>query len=93
MQEEKLKRNGKRGFTLIELIVVMAILAILVLLAAPRFIGKTEDARVAQIMNDIKVAETKVGDYLIAQTDLDEWGNPIVSFFAGIKPRPRAYHK
>ena len=36
--------NKKKGFTLIELIVVMAVIAILVLLAIPRLLNYTKDA-------------------------------------------------
>lgn len=47
--------NNDKGFTLIELIVVMAIIAILVLLAAPRFLGYTKDANVTAMEQDTKV--------------------------------------
>lgn len=49
------KLNNKRGFTLIELIVVMAIIGILVMLAAPKFLGYTKDAHVASMKADAKV--------------------------------------
>lgn len=49
------KLNNKRGFTLIELIVVMAIIGILVMLAAPRFLGYTKNAHVASMKADAKV--------------------------------------
>lgn len=58
---EKLKnikasfQSNESGFTLIELIVVMAILAILVLLAAPQFLGYTKDARATSVIQDSKV--------------------------------------
>ena len=48
-------RKNKKGFTLIELIVVIAILGILVLLAAPRFLGYIRDANVAAMQADAKV--------------------------------------
>lgn len=48
-------RKNKKGFTLIELIVVITILGILVLLAAPRFLGYTKDAKVATMQADAKV--------------------------------------
>lgn len=49
------KLNDGKGFTLIELIVVMAIIAILVLLAAPKFLGYTKDANVTAMQQDVKV--------------------------------------
>lgn len=49
--------NRKAGFTIIELIVVIAVIAILVLLATPKFLGYTQKAKTTQILNDVKAAE------------------------------------
>ena len=68
--KEKYTAHKKRGFTLIELIVVMAIIAVLVLLAAPRFMRQTENAQVRNIQNDVKVAEMKVSEALVDGTDV-----------------------
>ena len=48
---------GERGFTLIEIMVVITILAILAALVAPRFVGKTDDARVIAAKVQIKNIE------------------------------------
>lgn len=61
----KNKSRNRKGFTLIELIVVIAVLGILVLLAAPRFLGYTSDSKLAQIKADIKSYETAVGAELV----------------------------
>lgn len=63
----------KKGFTLIELIVVMAIVAILVLLAAPRFLGYTKNANVTAMEQDVKVLSDTAELYRI---DNGEW--PII---------------
>ena len=42
-----------RGFTLIELIVVVTILGIMAALIVPRIVGRTDDARVAAAKQDI----------------------------------------
>lgn len=62
------KVKNKKGFTLIELIVVIAILGILVLLAAPRFLGYTKDANVATMKADAKVLSNSALIYNI-ETD------------------------
>lgn len=62
--ERLIKMKGSKGFTLIELILIMAILAILVLLATPRFLNYTMEAKLAQIVNDSKVVEEVVESYL-----------------------------
>lgn len=72
-EESQWVRHHKEGFTLIELIVIMAVIAILVLLATPNFINKTQTAKTSQIINDIKVLEAKVDEYLINHDTLDDW--------------------
>jgi general secretion pathway protein G len=47
------KFNRRRGFTLIELIVVILILAILAALIVPRVTGRTDDAKRAKAASDI----------------------------------------
>ena len=64
------KLKIKKGFTLIELIVVIAILGILVLLAAPRMLGYTERAKIAELTNNNKVIETASQMY---HMDNDDW--------------------
>lgn len=45
----KQKMNGQQGFTLIELVVVIVILGILAVTAAPKFINLQDDARTATL--------------------------------------------
>jgi len=60
---------NKKGFTIIELIVVMAIIGILVLLAMPKFMGYTEQARLTQIKSDTKQIENASERYYINNQD------------------------
>ena len=57
----RLKRN--RGFTLIEILAVMAIIGILAVTLAPRFVGRTEDAKVAAAKADIADIEVALDAY------------------------------
>ena len=50
--------NNNKGFTLLEIIVVVFILSLLVAIVAPRIIGRTDDARIAQAKVQIKNFET-----------------------------------
>ena len=47
-----------RGFTLLEIIVVVFILSLLAAIVAPRIIGRTDDARIAQAKVQIRNFET-----------------------------------
>jgi general secretion pathway protein G len=55
--------SRQRGFTLLEIIVVVFILSILVALVAPRIIGRTDDARIADTRLQIKNFETALKLY------------------------------
>ncbi len=67
------KRLSKKGFTLVELLAVIVVLAILVLLAMPRVTSMMEKSRVnsfAVEANEIlKVAQTAYNDHLLNGTD------------------------
>lgn len=66
----------KKGFTLIELIVVIAILGILVLFAAPRLLGYTDKAQLTRIQHDTKVMEQEMEQVLIEdETEINSWDN------------------
>ena len=49
--------SNRKGFTLLEIIVVVFILSILVALVAPRIIGRTDDARITDAKLQIKNLE------------------------------------
>lgn len=63
---KKLKKNGNKGFTLVELIVVLVILAILAALLVPALTGYIDKARDKQV-----IAETRQA-VMAAQTLADE---------------------
>jgi general secretion pathway protein G len=53
----------ERGFTLIEIIVVVFILSLLAAIITPRIIGRTDDARIAEAKVQIKNFETALKLY------------------------------
>lgn len=67
--------KNKKAFTLIELIVTIAVLGILVLLGAPRLLGHVEKAELTRIQHDTKVMENKMAEIFNDNNDYDTWNN------------------
>ena len=57
------KRNIQQGFTLIELMIVIAIVAILVALAVPAYKDYTIRAKVGECINGAAVAKLSISEY------------------------------
>jgi len=55
--------KNNRGFTLIELMVVIVILSLLAVLVGPKIIGRTDDAKIADAKVQIKNLETALKLY------------------------------
>lgn len=52
-----------RGFTLIEIMVVVVIIGLLAAIVAPKILGRTDDARVAKAKQDIRALESSLELY------------------------------
>ncbi|MGO8759285.1 MAG: type II secretion system protein [Terracidiphilus sp.] len=57
------KRGIQSGFTLIELMVVLAIISILLLLAVPRFAAAVKSAREAALREDLQTMRVAIDSY------------------------------
>lgn len=56
----KNRNRNRRGFTLIELVVVILILAILAALIVPRVVGRGDDAKQSKALSDISALRAQV---------------------------------
>ena len=56
-------RNRQKGFTLLEILVVVLILGLLISIAAPRLLGREDDAKVVKARADIAALEQALGMY------------------------------
>ena len=66
--------RNTRGFTLLEIIVVVAIIAILAAYIAPKVAGRVDDARISKAKSDIRVLESslelyKLDNFVYPSTD------------------------
>ena len=57
------KLHANQGFTLLEIIVVVAIIAILAAYIAPKVAGRVDDARISKAKSDIRVLESSLELY------------------------------
>lgn len=73
MSQEKRRRLMERGFTLVEMMVVVAVIGILGSVVGGKLIGNTEKARKAKAVMEIKEYETQAELYQLS------YGKPITS--------------
>ena len=59
------RRRAKGGFTLIELVVVIVILAVLAAVIVPNFMHRTEDAKIANTVATIKTLDGAIDMYSV----------------------------
>ncbi len=78
-----INKNNKRGFTLIELMVVIVIIGILAGLIVPRFIGRPEEARQAKAKMQIESLETALKLYKL---DTGDYPSTEQGLFALVAP-------
>lgn len=57
------KKSKQTGFTLLEIIVVVTIIAILAAYIAPKIAGRTDDARVSKVRSDLQILESSLELY------------------------------
>lgn len=68
------KQRHPKGFTLIEVMVVVVILSILAAVIVPRIMGRPDEARVIKVKSDLRAIESalklyKLDNYLYPTTD------------------------
>lgn len=59
----------RKGFTIIELLIVIAVIAILVGIALPRFKGMQDEGKIAQAKGELRTLQSAVESYYIHQSN------------------------
>ena len=61
----KLNQNRRRGFTLVEIMIVVAIIALLAAIAVPGFLRARKRSQASKVLNDLRLIDSAVDQYAI----------------------------
>jgi len=61
----QIKTNGKSGFTLVEIMIVVAIIGLLAAIAIPNFVRARESAQLNSIANNLRILEGAKEQYAL----------------------------
>lgn len=60
-----IKQNNRAGFTLVEIMIVVAIIALLAAIAVPGFLRARKRSQASKILNDLRIIDAAVDQYAI----------------------------
>ena len=81
-------KNLRAGFTLVELIVVIAVLGVLAGIAIPRFVNANMAARGSKILADMNACESAINIYYVKNGDYPSNTANLVSSYMANWPKP-----
>src|SRR6188472_3230612 len=61
----KIQNTNRRGFTLVEIMIVVAIIALLAAIAVPGFLRARKRSQASRIINDLRLIDSAVDQYAI----------------------------
>lgn len=76
----KLSSKSRGGFTLVEIMIVVAIIALLAAIAVPGFLRSRKRSQASKVLNDLRMIDAAIDQYAIETgkksndpVDLDDW--------------------
>ncbi|CAN5593634.1 hypothetical protein BH20VER3_BH20VER3_05460 [soil metagenome] len=81
---QKLNKN-RGGFTLVEIMIVVAIIALLAAIAVPGFLRARKRSQASRILNDLRLIDAAVDQYAIENNRLSGDTVPLKAWTAYIK--------
>jgi prepilin-type N-terminal cleavage/methylation domain-containing protein len=86
------KLNSKRaGFTLVEIMIVVAIIALLAAVGIPGFLRARKRSQASKIINDLRMIDSAVDQYAIENNKLTGVTIPIAAWTSYLKTNTKLY--
>lgn len=76
---KRAKRSGERGFTLLEMVIVISIILILLSMAIPNYVKSTATAREAVLKNDLFTLRKTIDEYTLDKSQAPQSLDDLVS--------------
>jgi general secretion pathway protein G len=77
----------QKGFTLVEMLLVMAIIGILIFILLPNVVGVTTKAKTRQVQGDLRLVQAALGEYYIKYNDFPVVGAGWEQYLLDLRPR------
>ena len=88
---KKLRRNHG-GFTLVEIMIVVAIIALLAAIAVPGFLRARKRAQASRVLNDLRLIDSAVDQYAIENSKVTGTLVPTTAWTAYMKANTLLYN-
>ena len=79
----------KKGFTILEILVVLAVLAILIGIAVPRIKGMQEQANITKAKSELKTIQTAIESYYINKGSYPDTSDTIAAYILATSGIPQ----
>jgi prepilin-type N-terminal cleavage/methylation domain-containing protein len=84
--------KGRGGFTLVEIMIVVAIIALLAAIAVPGFLRARKRSQATRILNDLRMIDAAVDQYAIENNKMSSNTVPIAAWTAYVKRGTALYN-
>ncbi len=81
----KLNHKKRGGFTLVEIMIVVAIIALLAAIAVPGFLRARKRSQASRILNDLRLIDAAVDQYAIENNKASGDAVPVAAWTAYLK--------
>ncbi len=88
---QKLNKN-RGGFTLVEIMIVVAIIALLAAIAVPGFLRARKRAQASRILNDLRLIDSAVDQYAIENSKVTGTVVPVAAWTQYMKNNSQLYN-